>query len=71
MLQDMLAQVETELDCLEPKDLFGPSEQSELQPARGLTGFSVSLVGTLGRIVGHLRKVRKHTLALNTQDFTV
>ncbi|XP_058232572.1 spindle and centriole-associated protein 1 isoform X2 [Hemibagrus wyckioides] len=56
MLQDMLAQVETELDCLEPKDLFGPSEQSELQPGRGLTGFSVSLVGTLGRIVGHLRK---------------
>ncbi|KAK3515533.1 hypothetical protein QTP70_024216 [Hemibagrus guttatus] len=56
MLQDMLAQVKTELDCLEPKDLFGPSEQSELQHGRSLTGFSVSLVGTLGRIVSHLRK---------------
>ncbi|XP_027031078.2 spindle and centriole-associated protein 1 isoform X2 [Tachysurus fulvidraco] len=56
LLQDMLAQVETELDYLEPKDLLGPSEQTELQHGRGLTGFSVSLVGTLGRIVSHLRR---------------
>lgn len=59
----MLAQVETELDYLEPKDLLGPSEQTELQHGRGLTGFSVSLVGTLGRIVSHLRRVKK----LNTE----
>ncbi|KAB5533236.1 hypothetical protein PHYPO_G00129490 [Pangasianodon hypophthalmus] len=56
LLQDMLAQVETELACLEPQELFGPSEQPELQHGRGLTGFSVALVGTLGRIVGHLRR---------------
>lgn len=57
LLQDMLAQVETELACLEPRELSGPSEQPELQHGRGLTGFSVALVGTLGRIAGHLRRV--------------
>ncbi|TSK98446.1 Spindle and centriole-associated protein 1 [Bagarius yarrelli] len=59
LLQNMLAQVETELDCLVPMELFGPSERPELQRGRGLTGFSVALVGTLGRIVSHLRRVRK------------
>ncbi|XP_053343978.1 spindle and centriole-associated protein 1 isoform X2 [Clarias gariepinus] len=56
LLQDMLAQVETELACLEPQELFGSSEQPELQHGRGLTGFSVALIGTLGRIVSHLRR---------------
>lgn len=67
LLQDMLAQVETELACLEPQELLGPSEHPELQHGRGLTGFSVALVGALGRIVGHLRRVRKNTSALNKQ----
>lgn len=61
----MLAQVETDLACLETQELFGPSERPELQHGRGLTGFSAALVGTLGRIVSHLRRVRKHTAALN------
>lgn len=65
LLQDMLAQVETELACLEPQELFGSSEQPELQHGRGLTGFSVALIGTLGRIVSHLRRVRNRTQALN------
>ncbi|XP_047006065.1 spindle and centriole-associated protein 1 isoform X1 [Ictalurus punctatus] len=56
LLQDMLAQVETDLACLETQELFGPSERPELQHGRGLTGFSAALVGTLGRIVSHLRR---------------
>lgn len=66
----MLAQVETELACLEPKELFGPSERPELQCGRSLTGFSVALVGTLGRMVSHLRRVRKRTSAVNSQHRT-
>ncbi|KAF5894353.1 spindle and centriole-associated protein 1-like, partial [Clarias magur] len=56
LLQDMLAQVETELAGLEQQELFGSSEQPELQHGRGLTGFSAALIGTLGRIVSHLRR---------------
>lgn len=63
----MLAQVETELACLESQELHVPSEQPELQHGRGLTGFSVALVSALGRIVGHLRRVRRNTSALNEQ----
>lgn len=63
----MLSQVKTDLTCLEPQDPFGSLEQPELQHGRGLTGFSVGLVGTLGRIVGHLRRVRRRTSALNKQ----
>lgn len=61
LLQDMLSQVEAELDCLEPKEPFGPSAQAELQHGRGLTGFSVALVGTIGRIVSHLRRRDEET----------
>ncbi|KAI5627458.1 spindle and centriole-associated protein 1 isoform X1, partial [Silurus asotus] len=56
LLQDMLAQVETELDCLEPQELLRPSEHPGLQHSRSLTSFSVTLLGTLGRIVSHLKR---------------
>ncbi|KAF7691666.1 spindle and centriole-associated protein 1 isoform X1 [Silurus meridionalis] len=56
LLQDMLAQVETELDCLEPQELLRPSDHPGLQHGRGLTSFSVALLGTLGRIVSHLKR---------------
>ncbi|KAI4887996.1 hypothetical protein NFI96_034664 [Prochilodus magdalenae] len=54
LLQDMLGQVETELACLEPHGphgSLGPPKQH-----RGLTGFSVALVATLGRIASHIRR---------------
>lgn len=54
MLQSMLGQVETELDALDPPE---PTSDPELQkPSRGLTGFSVALVSTLGRLARHLRQ---------------
>ncbi|XP_062841996.1 spindle and centriole-associated protein 1 isoform X2 [Trichomycterus rosablanca] len=56
MLQDMLGQVESELACLDPQGNLDDSEQPELQCGRGLTGFSVALVGALGRIAAHLRR---------------
>lgn len=55
MLQSMLGQVEAELDALDPPE---PTSDPELQkPSRGLTGFSVALVSTLGRLTRHLRQV--------------
>lgn len=58
LLQGMLEQVETELDSLDhqnPSPEAGPQQQRP-----GLTGFSVALVATLGRLASHIRKVRAH-----------
>ncbi|XP_072545087.1 spindle and centriole-associated protein 1 isoform X3 [Salminus brasiliensis] len=54
LLQDMLGQVETELACLEPQGPLGSSKPPNQH--RGLTGFSVALVSTLGRITSHIRR---------------
>ncbi|XP_062377056.1 spindle and centriole-associated protein 1 [Sardina pilchardus] len=54
MLQSMLGQVETELDALDPQE---PSSVPELhRPNPGLTGFSVALVSTIGRLARHVRQ---------------
>uniref|UniRef100_A0A1A8R9H3 Spindle and centriole-associated protein 1 n=3 Tax=Nothobranchius rachovii TaxID=451742 RepID=A0A1A8R9H3_9TELE len=58
LLQAMLGQVEADLDALSP-DLVPESESSSKHhKTQGLTGFSVALVGTLGRLV-HLLKQRE------------
>ncbi|KAL7840762.1 hypothetical protein AOLI_G00260850 [Acnodon oligacanthus] len=54
LLQDMLGQVETELAYLEPQGPLSSSQPSNQH--RGLTGFSVALVATLGRIASHIRR---------------
>ncbi|XP_073720351.1 spindle and centriole-associated protein 1 isoform X4 [Misgurnus anguillicaudatus] len=55
LLQSMLEQVETELDSLEPQNPQN-SEAEPQQGKQGLTGFSVALVSTLGRLASHIRK---------------
>ncbi|KAL3040469.1 hypothetical protein OYC64_011482 [Pagothenia borchgrevinki] len=58
LLQAMLGQVEADLDTLSP-DTAPPAAQSQKpHRAQGLTGFSVALVSTLGRLV-HLLKQRE------------
>ncbi|KAK1884849.1 Spindle and centriole-associated protein 1 [Dissostichus eleginoides] len=58
VLQAMLGQVEADLDTLSP-DTAPPAAQSQKpHRAQGLTGFSVALVSTLGRLV-HLLKQRE------------
>lgn len=55
LLQSMLGQVEAELDSFNPDSI--PTSDQNLHPhsTKGLTGFSVALVSTLGRLV-HLFK---------------
>lgn len=61
LLQAMLGQVEADLDALHP-DTAPASAQSQKQPrTQGLTGFSVALVSTLGRLV-HLLKQVLHSI---------
>ncbi|KAJ3611240.1 hypothetical protein NHX12_021256 [Muraenolepis orangiensis] len=62
LLQSMLGRVEADLDSLglhqEPEREGQPSAEAEQTPrTQGLTGFSVALVSTLGRLV-HLLKQR-------------
>lgn len=57
LLQTMLGQVEADLDTLSP-DTEPASAQSQKQHRKqGLTGFSVALVSTLGRLVHLLKEV--------------
>ena len=57
LLQAMLGQVEADLDALNP-DAAAAAAQSPKQPrTQGLTGFSVALVSTLGRLVHLLKQV--------------
>ncbi|XP_052399085.1 spindle and centriole-associated protein 1 isoform X2 [Carassius gibelio] len=60
LLQGMLEQVEIELDSLDHQN---PPPQARPQQQRpGLTGFSVTLVATLGRLTSHIRKKEKEAL---------
>ncbi|KAL0156722.1 hypothetical protein M9458_047968, partial [Cirrhinus mrigala] len=54
LLQSMLEQVETDLDSLDHQN--PPPEARPQQQRPGLTGFSVALVATLGRLASHIRK---------------
>ncbi|XP_072234923.1 spindle and centriole-associated protein 1 [Leuresthes tenuis] len=57
LLQAMLGQVEDDLDNLSPDTVVGSAESPKQLRTQGLTGFSVALVSTLGRLV-HLLKQR-------------
>ena len=61
LLQDMLGRVEEDLDSMgpqEPQREGQPSSEAGPPPrTQGLTGFSVALVSTLGRLVHLLRQV--------------
>uniref|UniRef100_A0A8C1W317 Spindle and centriole-associated protein 1 n=1 Tax=Cyprinus carpio TaxID=7962 RepID=A0A8C1W317_CYPCA len=60
LLQGMLEQVDTELDSLDHQN---PSPEARPQQQRpGLTGFSVALVATLGRLASHIRKKEEEAL---------
>uniref|UniRef100_A0A8C1RQJ3 Spindle and centriole-associated protein 1 n=1 Tax=Cyprinus carpio TaxID=7962 RepID=A0A8C1RQJ3_CYPCA len=60
LLQGMLEQVDTELDALDHQN---PSPEARPQQQRpGLTGFSVALVATLGRLASHIRKKEEEAL---------
>ncbi|KAL2085149.1 hypothetical protein ACEWY4_018469 [Coilia grayii] len=54
LLQSMLGQVESELDSLGPLEPTADPEPH--RPSQGLTGFSVALVSTIGRLTRHLRR---------------
>ncbi|XP_070709139.1 spindle and centriole-associated protein 1 isoform X2 [Pempheris klunzingeri] len=67
LLQTMLGQVEADLDTLIP-DTDAASAQSQKQHrTQGLTGFSVALVSTLGRLV-HLLKQREEEAHKGAQE---
>ncbi|XP_051537795.1 spindle and centriole-associated protein 1-like isoform X2 [Myxocyprinus asiaticus] len=55
LLQSMLEQVEAELDSLEPQKPLSSDGRSP-QQRQGLTGFSMALVATLGRLASHIKK---------------
>lgn len=57
LLQSMLGQVEADMDSLSP-DTITSDESPQPHRTKGLTGFSVALVSTLGRLV-HLFKQNK------------
>ncbi|XP_077100774.1 spindle and centriole-associated protein 1 isoform X2 [Siphateles boraxobius] len=61
LLQGMLEQVETELDSLDHQRPMS-SEARPQQERQGLTGFSVALVATLGRLARHIRKREEEAL---------
>ncbi|XP_033964807.1 spindle and centriole-associated protein 1 [Pseudochaenichthys georgianus] len=58
LLQGMLGQVEADLDTLSPDTAPPAAHSQKPHGAQGLTGFSVALVTTLGRLV-HLLKQRE------------
>ncbi|XP_047424758.1 spindle and centriole-associated protein 1 [Mugil cephalus] len=56
LLQTMLGQVEADLDALCPDAAPESAESSKQHRKQGLTGFSVALVSTLGRLVHLIKK---------------
>ncbi|XP_070784482.1 spindle and centriole-associated protein 1 [Enoplosus armatus] len=58
LLQAMLGQVEADLDTLSPDNVPASTQSQKQHRTQGLTGFSVALVSTLGRVV-HLLKQRE------------
>ncbi|KAM9337452.1 spindle and centriole-associated protein 1 [Symphorus nematophorus] len=67
LLQAMLGQVETELDTLSPDTEAASAQSQKQQRTQSLTGFSVALVSTLGRLV-HLLKQREEEAQKETQE---
>ncbi|XP_022050766.2 spindle and centriole-associated protein 1 isoform X2 [Acanthochromis polyacanthus] len=57
-LQSMLGQVEADLDAMSPDAEPASAQSPKQQRTQGLTGFSVALVSTIGRLV-HLLKQRE------------
>lgn len=59
LLQDMLGQVEAELDTLSPDTALGSTQSPKQHRTQSLTGFSVALVSTLGRLVHLFKQVQQ------------
>ncbi len=57
LLQAMLGQVEADLDTLSPESEPASAQSQNQLRTQGLTGFSVALVSTLGRLVHLLKQV--------------
>ena len=62
LLQSMLGQVEADLDTMSPDTEPGPAQSPNQHRTQGLTGFSVALISTVGRLVHHLKKVQQGTI---------
>ncbi|XP_034428020.1 spindle and centriole-associated protein 1 [Hippoglossus hippoglossus] len=56
LLQSMLGQVEADLDTMSPDTEPGSAQSPNQHRTQGLTGFSVALISTVGRLVHHLKK---------------
>ncbi|XP_056290792.1 spindle and centriole-associated protein 1 isoform X2 [Pseudoliparis swirei] len=67
MLQTMLGQVEADLDTLIPATVPASAQSQKKDNTQGLTGFSVALVSTLGRLV-HLLKQREEEAQEEARD---
>ncbi|XP_071400370.1 spindle and centriole-associated protein 1 isoform X1 [Centroberyx affinis] len=67
LLQAMLGQVEAELDSLSPETVPTSPRGPQQHKTQGLTGFSVALVSTLGRLV-HLLRQREEEAQLEAQE---
>ncbi|XP_061569308.1 spindle and centriole-associated protein 1 isoform X2 [Cololabis saira] len=67
LLQDMLSQVEADLDTLCSHTVPASVQSPKLHRRQGLTGFSVALVSTLGRLV-HLLKQRETEAQTEAED---
>lgn len=58
LLQAMLGQVEADLDTLSPVTEPASAQSQKQHRKQGLTGFSVALVSTLGRLVHVVKQVQ-------------
>ncbi|XP_045923326.1 spindle and centriole-associated protein 1 isoform X2 [Micropterus dolomieu] len=67
LLQTMLGQVEADLDSLSPVTEPASAQSQKQHKTQGLTGFSVALVSTLGRLV-HLLKQREEDTQKEAQE---
>uniref|UniRef100_A0A4W6DKY4 Spindle and centriole-associated protein 1 n=1 Tax=Lates calcarifer TaxID=8187 RepID=A0A4W6DKY4_LATCA len=67
LLQAMLGQVEADLDTLNPDAVPESTQSPKQHRTQGLTGFSVALVSTLGRLV-HLLKQTEEDVQKGAQE---
>ncbi|XP_005471934.1 spindle and centriole-associated protein 1 [Oreochromis niloticus] len=67
LLQAMLGQVESDLDALSPDTTPTSAQSPKKHRTQSLTGFSVALVSTLGRLV-HLLKKREDEAQKEAQE---
>ncbi|XP_068160161.1 spindle and centriole-associated protein 1 [Antennarius striatus] len=67
LLQTMLCQVEADLDALSCDTVSASAESQKVNGKQGLTGFSVALISTLGRLV-HLLKQREEEAHREAQE---